>query len=120
MSDAKQATATAEAENAGWQTRPAPPLPAVVSAAERSELQPVGGVAFPDLKRLFRFRRRTFDLSAALDVERDHGHLFLFVPVFIGTGAALWYALPATPALHAILLTLLALSWPAWFLRDRP
>lgn len=120
MSETKQATATAEAEYAGWQTRPAAPLLSIPSAAERGEIQPVSGVAYLGLKRLFRFRSGTFDLSAALEVEREHGHLFLFVPVFIGAGAALWYALPATPALHAILLTLLGLSWPAWFLRDRP
>ncbi|WP_237368002.1 ComEC/Rec2 family competence protein [Rhizobium sp. SL42] len=35
--------------------------------------------------------------TAALALEARHGHFFHFVPVCLGTGAALWFVLPAPP-----------------------
>ena len=60
---------------------------------------------------------RTF--SGDLAQERAHGHFFLLVPVFLGVGAALWFAAASDPS--PLMLTLLACAalWPAWRLRHR-
>ncbi|WP_411035466.1 ComEC/Rec2 family competence protein [Shinella sp. BYT-45] len=58
-------------------------------------------------------------LAAALAEERAHGHFFLFVPVFLGVGAALWFAAGSEPPLHALVLCACAALWPAWRLRHR-
>jgi ComEC/Rec2-related protein len=58
-------------------------------------------------------------LAAALVEERAHGHFFLFVPVFLGIGAALWFAAPSDPPLYAMVLLASAGLLPAWYLRHR-
>ncbi|MEW9615412.1 ComEC/Rec2 family competence protein [Shinella sp. S4-D37] len=57
--------------------------------------------------------------AAAFAQERAHGHFFLFVPVFLGAGAALWFAAAADPPLAAVLLFAAFALWPAWRLRHR-
>ncbi|KJX88587.1 hypothetical protein SY94_1288 [Agrobacterium tumefaciens] len=51
-------------------------------------------------------------ITACLAEERAFGHDFLFVPVFIGCGAILWFSLDAAPSLP--LLVVLFCSPPAW------
>ncbi|UDF29494.1 UNVERIFIED_ORG: ComEC/Rec2 family competence protein [Roseateles sp. XES5] len=51
--------------------------------------------------------------------ERAYGHFFLFVPVFLGAGAALWFAASSDPPLHALILLLCLTLWPALRLRHR-
>lgn len=58
-------------------------------------------------------------LAAAFAEERAHGHFFLFIPVFLGAGAALWFAAPSDPPLPALVLLACATLWPAWRLRHR-
>lgn len=58
-------------------------------------------------------------IADAFAQEREHGHFFLFVPVFIGTGAALWFSAAADPSVIALLLVACAAFWPAWRLRHR-
>lgn len=58
-------------------------------------------------------------IDAAFAEERAHGHFFLFVPVFLGIGAALWFAAAADPPLYALLLAACVTIWPAWRLRHR-
>lgn len=58
-------------------------------------------------------------LAAAFAEERAHGHFFLFVPVFMGAGAALWFAAAADPSPLAMILVALAALLPAWRLRHR-
>lgn len=57
--------------------------------------------------------------AAALAEERAHGHFFLFVPVFLGAGAAFWFAVASDPPLLAMLLSASLAFWPAWRLRHR-
>ena len=59
------------------------------------------------------------DFHAAFAQERAHGHFFLFVPVFLGAGAALWFAAVSDPPLYAVLLAACATLWPAWRMRHR-
>lgn len=56
---------------------------------------------------------------AAWERERDHGSVFLFVPVFIGTGAWTWYALARDPPLVPLLIVLLGFGLIAVVLRHR-
>lgn len=56
-------------------------------------------------------------LSASFAEERAHGHFFLLIPVFLGIGAALWFAAAADPSLYALILVSIAAAWPAWRLR---
>ncbi|CAD7046355.1 hypothetical protein REJC140_04080 [Pseudorhizobium endolithicum] len=53
-------------------------------------------------------------LQKALNEEVSHGHAFLFIPVLIGGGAAVWFALPRDPPAFLVFtllpLSLLALS----------
>ncbi|MFN6977193.1 MAG: ComEC/Rec2 family competence protein [Gemmobacter sp.] len=49
--------------------------------------------------RIRPWRLATWPLDAALDaLLAARGHLFVFVPVFLGLGIAAWFALPADPA----------------------
>ncbi|KNY17003.1 hypothetical protein AKG11_11880 [Shinella sp. SUS2] len=57
--------------------------------------------------------------SAAFAQERAHGHFFLFVPVFLGAGAALWFSAVTDPSLPALLLFAAFAFWPAWRFRHR-
>ncbi|MDO6120178.1 ComEC family competence protein [Shinella curvata] len=58
-------------------------------------------------------------MAAAWGDERQHGHFFLFVPVFLGLGAALWFAAPSDPSTVALMFVAVAAFWPAWRLRHR-
>ncbi len=58
-------------------------------------------------------------LAAAFAQERAHGHFFLLVPVFLGAGAALWFAAASDPPLSALILFACAALWPALRLRHR-
>lgn len=44
--------------------------------------------------------------------EVRHGHLFLFVPVCLGTGAAIWFAVKSPPSASVLLSILAVLSIP--------
>ncbi|MCQ4629804.1 ComEC/Rec2 family competence protein [Shinella sp. CPCC 100929] len=58
-------------------------------------------------------------IDAAFAEERAHGHFFLFVPVFLGIGAALWFAAATDPPIYALQLLACVTFWPAWRLRYR-
>ncbi|MGQ3215390.1 MAG: ComEC/Rec2 family competence protein [Shinella sp.] len=62
-------------------------------------------------------RRQT--LAAAFAEERAHGHFLLFVPVFLGAGAALWFSAESDPSPYALILLACAALWPALRLRHR-
>lgn len=64
-------------------------------------------------------RLRAPRLAEMLAEERAYGHFFLLVPVFVGIGAALWFAADSEPPLMAIALFALAALVPAWRLRHR-
>ncbi len=51
--------------------------------------------------------------------ERAYGHFFLFVPVFLGAGAAFWFAAASDPSPYLLVLLACAAFWPAWRLRHR-
>lgn len=57
--------------------------------------------------------------AAAWQCERDHGSVFLFVPVFIGAGAWCWYALARDPPLAPLLIGLIGCGFTAVALRYR-
>jgi len=59
------------------------------------------------------------NMHAAFAEERAHGHFFLFVPVFLGAGAALWFAALSDPSVLALFILACATFWPAWRLRHR-
>lgn len=48
------------------------------------------------------FRAERF-VSASIEEERIHGHGFLFVPVSIGIGSAVWFLGPVAPSLWAVI-----------------
>jgi len=58
-------------------------------------------------------------VSAGFARERAHGHFFLFVPVFLGIGAGLWFSTASDPPLAAIILLACTAFWPAFRLRHR-
>ncbi|WLR94318.1 ComEC/Rec2 family competence protein [Shinella zoogloeoides] len=58
-------------------------------------------------------------IATAFAAERAHGHFFLLVPVFLGIGAALWFAGVSDPSLLALALLACATLWPALRLRHR-
>lgn len=115
-----------------------------IDAAERPETreayawrgQPVAGplpVPLPETFRrsgnfgdIARATRRLGDafagrqtVQADIAEERAHGHFFLFVPVFLGLGAALWFVAATDPPLYALFLAACVSIWPAWRLRHR-
>jgi ComEC/Rec2-related protein len=57
--------------------------------------------------------------GADLAEERAYGHFFLFVPVFLGLGAAQWFAAPSDPSLVTLIVTAAVALWPAWRLRHK-
>lgn len=52
------------------------------------------------------FENATVGLGSAWDRERTYGTTFLFVPVFIGVGAWLWYAWQSDPPMALLLVVL--------------
>jgi competence protein ComEC len=58
-------------------------------------------------------------LATAFAEERAHGHFLLFVPVFLGAGAALWFSAASDPSPYALILLACAALLPALRLRHR-
>jgi ComEC/Rec2-related protein len=58
-------------------------------------------------------------IRAMLEEEAAHGHLFLFLPVLIGAGAIIWFALPRDPALWPLVLAFAAFTAMAIATRHR-
>ncbi|KAA3504716.1 ComEC/Rec2 family competence protein [Rhizobium rhizogenes] len=56
-------------------------------------------------------------LAGCLDEERAFGHDFLFVPVFIGCGAILWFSLEVTLSLSVLAMAFLLAAGLALFTR---
>ena len=55
--------------------------------------------------RLLERRKRVSQgIRLALQHEEDHGHLFHFVPVFLGAGAVLWFSLARPPPTIALIV----------------
>lgn len=80
----------------------------------------------PVSRRLLRAASRLYarlagqqTLAAAFAEERAHGHFLLFVPVFLGAGAALWFSAASDPSPYALILLACAALWPALRLRHR-
>lgn len=60
------------------------------------------------------------DLSSNLREEAEFGHVFLWAPVLLGAGAALWFSIEEPPALTTLLVVLLLAGAPAFLLaRER-
>jgi len=51
--------------------------------------------------------------------ERAHGHFFLFIPVFLGVGSALWFAAVSDPSPYLLVLFACVAFWSALRLRHR-
>ena len=105
-------------EAQAWRMSPAadtPPLPALEEPRRNRALATVARAA----GRLRDGLAGRQTLDAAFAEERAYGHFFLFVPVFLGIGAALWFAAATDPPLYALLLIAAATLWPAWRLRHR-
>ena len=58
-------------------------------------------------------------LATAFEREMEAGRGFLWLPVLLGVGILLYFALPSEPSLVALLLATGALSLLAWRLRRR-
>lgn len=116
VEEAERRDALREAD--AWRTpSDAPSPPAVFDDLPRRATAPVA------LGRLERRLRYPFlprqNVRAALAEEREHGHFFLFVPVFLGIGAALWFAAVSDPSVLALLFVACVALRPAWRLRHR-
>ena len=59
------------------------------------------------------------NVAGAFARERAHGHFFLFVPVCLGIGAALWFAAASDPSVLALAAVACVAVWPALRLRHR-
>jgi ComEC/Rec2-related protein len=57
---------------------------------------------------------------AALREERDRGAAFLWLPVGMGAGAIVYFALPSEPPASALILGTIVLAVLAWLARARP
>ncbi|MCR6501847.1 ComEC/Rec2 family competence protein [Shinella sp. CPCC 101442] len=116
VDEAERRNAVREAE--AWRTPSDARLPATAP-----DDPPKRGAPLAVLRRLAGRLRHAFiprqDTAAAWAAERQHGHFFLFVPVFLGVGAALWFAAASDPSVFALVLVACATFWPAWRLRHR-
>jgi ComEC/Rec2-related protein len=63
--------------------------------------------------------RLALRLSAMVEEEKDHGHLFLFCPVLVGIGAIAWFASPVDPPAVALMAGLLVFTLVAIVTRAR-
>jgi hypothetical protein len=63
-----------------------------------------------------RVARLPISSTADMAVEARHGHLFHFVPVCIGAGAAVWFLLPASPPFAVLTCVLIAATAGIWLL----
>jgi len=95
-----------------WQVAPvsgraALPLSSPKPRSSLSVRRPTGGgLAFRTRIRTDRFI--SFVRSSIAD-EIRYGHLFLFVPVCLGSGAAIWFAVDSSPSALVLVASLLAL-----------
>lgn len=73
-----------------------PPSAMVLVATQESVARPLptAGILVRVRERL---QRAAEGFDGALRREHEHGHLFHFVPVFLGTGAVLWFSLGQPP-----------------------
>lgn len=79
-----------------------PPATALVPAPPTAlRGLPTAGLAVRMRERL---QRVAEGFEGALRREHDHGHFFHFVPVFLGTGAVLWFCLGQPPPTVALAL----------------
>lgn len=77
-----------------------PPATALVPAPPTAlRGLPTAGLAVRMRERL---QRAAEGFEGALRREHDHGHFFHFVPVFLGTGAVLWFCLGQPPPTLAL------------------
>ena len=101
-----------------WRTHSDAPSPPVALDDVAS-----GGASLAALRRIEGQLRHGLlqrrDMHSAFAEERAHGHFFLFVPVFLGAGAALWFAALSDPSILALLVIASATFWPALRLRHR-
>ncbi|WP_245409210.1 ComEC/Rec2 family competence protein [Shinella sp. WSJ-2] len=116
VKEAEKREALREAD--AWRTfSDVPSLPSVLDDV------PHGGALPAALRRVEgRLRHTLFppkNMRAAFAEERVHGHFFLFVPVSLGVGAALWFAALSDPSVLALFLFSCTAFWPAWRLRHR-
>lgn len=86
-------------------------LPALRRAAPQHLAWP--GAIMRATRRLRRSLAARQTFAVAFAQERAHGHFFLFVPVFLGIGAALWFTAATDPSLVTLAVLALAMSWPA-------
>ncbi|MCF3639070.1 ComEC family competence protein [Rhizobium sp. TRM95111] len=98
------------AEIAGWSAGTVAPEAAVADSGV-PVVRPAGGRLRLRCGQALATGRRRFGEAAA--VERDFGHVLLFCPVALGTGAAVWYGFAADPPLAAPAVALAILAAPA-------
>ena len=115
MAEGKIADRRDMPEALAWRDLPADAAPLPVQA-------PVRTVPAFLRRALLRLSLRLAGREALADAfarERAHGHFFLFVPVFLGIGAGLWFSAAFDPSLLTVLLFACAAFWPALRLRHR-
>lgn len=86
--------------------RPAPPKPTT-----RLGIDPGRAASLP--------RAITSAMLSALRDEEARGSVFLFLPVVLGVGAIIYFALPVEPPLSGIVLGMVVLGPLAWVARHR-
>lgn len=85
--------------------------PAHEAARRLRAIRPALVAAFP--------RPRIETFRSMLREEADRGAAFLWLPVVMGTGAVIYFALPSEPSLSSILLASVLLAGLAWLARGR-
>jgi ComEC/Rec2-related protein len=83
----------------GADTFPPPATTLVPTPPTAPRGLPTAGLAVRMRERL---QRAAEGFEGALRREHDHGHFFHFVPVFLGTGAVLWFCLGQPPPTLAL------------------
>lgn len=80
-----------------------------------------GDVSMPDTPAVISDRSRknamAEKIATWLTEERAYGHDFLFIPVFIGCGAILWFSLDTAPSSLFLAIAFLAVAGLAFFTR---
>ncbi len=71
----------------------------------------------PSRSKLAWRRVARLDIRKAMAEEQAYGHSFLFVPVFLGSGALVWFSLAKQPGLIKLALLLCILGMAAILLR---
>lgn len=99
-------------------------------AVDRAYFEPIGAITEPAIDRRVTITtpasRRSLAVSslgakrfvsAAIEEERNHGHGFLFVPVSVGAGSAIWFLGLVTPSLWICLPVCIAFALAALLVR---